>query len=113
MHMITGSQVLVVEAAKWVPRPEGQHNPLPWEWRLWRLCEEGVEDEFHVMLECAVPVLVQLSSVMLSNVWRLFPGLKGRAQAPLQWWKLVMECNNVDVMTVVRGVPMYIPNWYV
>ncbi len=84
VRMITDSHVLAVEAANWVLRPEGQHNPLPQEWRLCHLCGEGVEDELHVMLECAAPVLVQLCLVMLNDVWQLFPGLKGRAQAPLQ-----------------------------
>ncbi|KAF9037298.1 hypothetical protein BDZ89DRAFT_1061481 [Hymenopellis radicata] len=109
-RLVTGSHVLAVEAAKWVPRPQGQRDPLPRDWRLCRLCGEGVEDELH------------LRSAMLNDVWQVFPGLKGRAQTPLQWWKLVMEYEEVvprvaeyvfDVMAVVRDVPMYIPEWYV
>lgn len=120
-RLVTGSHFLAVEAAKWFPKPAGVTEVIPRAWRLCRMCGDDVEDEIHMMMSCTHPEIVERRSVLLLAVWVAYPALRGRAQSPMGWWLMVMEYDDLiphiaafvyEVCELVRGVPMYVPEWY-
>ena len=85
------------------------------------MCGDDVEDELHVTMSCPHPELVERRCRLLITIWRLYPALRGRADAPLDWWLMVMEYDDLiphvaafvyDALELVRAWPMYVPDWY-